>query len=329
MGQESIRIRIENEIFSRMARKYSEEEIVNYLMSLLMDNYPLRSAVTIAADPEGKELSVFAHRGLSRNFIKEMYARKDLPLLVAALGNTVSIGGDDERARDPSFRLEHRYQSLYATPCRLQGETVGIFLVDSDDPGLLTTEMKESFLAYSRLAALFLSLRAVRGRVSRIPDVDLITGLNTFKYFHEVLHRELSRGKKFGHPVSLLYLKVRNLREMNGIYGHVAADAALAEMSERIKGMLREVDYAARSGGMIYLVLPRMSKAEAAELAERMVDSMNASPAGKGDVPLLVAIGVTQYPKDGETERVLIPHTEAMVHESLRKIGNSFSVYRD
>jgi GGDEF domain-containing protein len=80
---------------------------------------------------------------------------------------------------------------------------------------------------------------------------------------------------------------------------------------------------------MIYLVLPRMSKAEAAELAERMVDSMNASPAGKGDVPLMVAIGVTQYPKDGETERVLIPHTEAMVLESLRKIGNSFSVYRD
>jgi diguanylate cyclase (GGDEF)-like protein len=329
MNRENTRIRIENEIFSRMERKYSEEEIVNYLMSLLMDNYPLRSAVTIAMDPEGEGLSVFAHRGLSRNFIKEMYAKKDNPVLAAARKDTVSISGDDERARDPSFRLEHGYQSLYATPCRLQGKTVGIFLVDSDDPGLLTTETKESFLAYSRFATFFLALRAIRGKVSRIPDVDSVTGLNTFKYFHEILHRELSRGKKFAHPVSLLFLKVRNLREMNGIYGHMAADAALAEMSGRIKGMLREVDYAARSGGMIYLVLPRMTKRESAGLAERIVDSMNASPAGKGDVHLMVAIGVAQYPKDGDTERVLIPHTEAMVHESMRKSGNAFTIYRD
>ena len=116
---------------------------------------------------------------------------------------------------------------------------------------------------------------------------------------------------------------------MNGVYGHVAADAALAEMAGRIRGMLREVDYAARSGGMIYLVLPRMAKAEAAEMAGRIVDSMNASPVGKGDILLTAAIGVTQYPKDGDTERVLIPHTEAMVHESMRRGGNAVTVYRD
>jgi GGDEF domain-containing protein len=56
---------------------------------------------------------------------------------------------------------------------------------------------------------------------------------------------------------------------------------------------------------------------------------MNASPVGKGDIRLMLAIGVTQYPKDGETERVLIPHTEAMVHESLRKGGNTVTVYRE
>ena len=69
MSGGNIRIRIENEIFGRMEKKYSEEEQANHLMSLLMDNYPLLSAVTIAADSLGKNLSVFAHRGLSGNFI--------------------------------------------------------------------------------------------------------------------------------------------------------------------------------------------------------------------------------------------------------------------
>ncbi len=329
MNADDIRIRIENEILGRMEKRYSEEEQANYLMSLLMDHYPLSSAVTIAVEAEGERISVFAHRGLSGNFIKELYARKDHPLLAEARKGTVVIVGDDERAQDPAFRLEHEYGSLYAAPCRIHGETLGVFVADSAAPGLFTPEVRESFSAYSRLATFFLVLRSLKGRISRIPDADAVTGFYTFKYFHEVLHRELTRGAKFRHPVSLLYLKIRNLREMNEVYGHVAADAALVEAAAVIKGNLREVDYGARSGGMIHVVMPRMTKAEAAAVAGRIVDAMNASPPGKGTVRLAAAIGVVAYPKDGETERVLIPHAEAMVNEALRKGGNAVAAYRD
>ena len=329
MSGDEIRKRIENEMFGRMEKKYSEEEQVNYLMSLLMDHYPLHSAVTVALDPKGETMSVFAHRGLSGNFIKQMYTKKFLPVIAAAREDPVAVRGGDERAGDPSFRLEHPYRSLYAAPCRLGERTLGVFLVDSDDPDLLTPETEESFFAYSCLATFFLALRELRGKISRVPDVDSVTGLFTFKYFHEVLHRELSRGKKFRHPVSLMFMKVRSLREMNEVYGHVSADAALGETARTVRGKLREVDYAARSGGMIYVVLPQMTKAESARVAERIIEAMNANPVGKGNIRLTVAIGVTEYPKDGDTERVLIPHTEAMVHESMRKRGNACTVYRD
>ncbi len=195
MSEDRIRTRIENEMFARMEKKYSEEEQANYLMSLLMDNYPLLSAVTIALDPEGEEPSIFAHRGLSGNYIKQMYTMKSLPVITAARKDPVIVGEKDERAKDPTFRLEHAYKSLYAVPCRLQEETWGIFVADSDDPGLFTSETLESFFAYSRLATFFLALRSLRGRISRVPDVDSVTGLYTFKYFHEVLHRELTRGE--------------------------------------------------------------------------------------------------------------------------------------
>lgn len=328
MSGDSIRKRIVDEIFGRLEKKYSEEELANYLMSLLMDHYPLLSAVTIALDPDGG-LSVFAHRGLSGKFIKEMYTGKSFPVLEAARREPVSVGGSDRRVSDPLFRLEHGFQSLYAAPCRLQGKTLGVFLVDSNDPGLLTPEIRESFLAYTRIVTVFLALRDLRGKVSRVPDVDSVTGLYSFRVFHEILHRELTRAQKLGHPASLLFLKVRNLREMNDVYGHVAADAALRVISDRVRGILREVDCASRSGGMIHIVLPQMTKAEAAGVAGKIVEAMNDAPVGKGDIFLTVAIGVTQFPKDGVTERVLIPHTEAMVHESLRKGGNAFTAYRD
>ena len=44
---------------------------------------------------------------------------------------------------------------------------------------------------------------------------------------------------------------------------------------------------------------------------------------------LKIAIGVTAFPDDGDTERVLIPNVENMVHESVRKGGNAVTVFGD
>lgn len=329
MSPAETRLRIENEIFARQEKKYSEEEQANHLMNLVMESYPLLSASVVAVDQDGKGVSIFGQRGLSGHFIKEMYARKDQPLITAALKGEVAISGSDARGKSPGFRLEHDYKVLYAAPCRLHGETLGVFVADSMHPDLLTPETREAFLAYARLATLFLALRNLRGKVSRVPDVDAVTGLFTFKYFHEVLHRELTRGKKFGHSAALMFLKLRNLREMNEVYGHVPADKALVEVAERIRAFLRDIDYVSRSGSNIYVVMPGMTKADARATAARIVEAMDASPVKRGDVHLKLAIGIVGFPKDGDTEKVLLPHVESMVHESMRKGGNAVSVFKE
>ncbi len=329
MSSLDTRIRIENEILGLIEKKSTEEELGNRLMYLLVENYPLRSASTIAVDPDGGDVAVFAHRGLSGNFIKELYAHRSLPLIAAALQGEVAVDQADSRAKDPAFRFEHAYKSLYAVPCRLQERTMGVFIADSAEPDLLDPKTREAFAAYARLATLFLALRDLRGKISRIPDVDSVTGLSTFKHFHEVMHRELTRGMKFHHPVSLVFVKIRHLREMNEVYGHVASDAALAEVARRVKAPLREVDYAARSGGKIYILMPKLEKAEAATVMKRVVEAMDASPVGKGDVTLNAAVGIVSYPKDGDSERVLIPYADAMVLEATRRGGNAVAVFRD
>ncbi|HEY7527575.1 MAG TPA: GGDEF domain-containing protein [Candidatus Deferrimicrobiaceae bacterium] len=329
MTHPNTRVRIVNEILGRQEKKYSEQEQANHLMHLLMENYPLLSASVIAVEPGGKGISLFAQRGLSNNFIKEMYARKEHPLITAAMKSEVAVSGGDSGGKDPGFRWEHACKALYAAPCRLQEETLGVFIADSMDPGLLNEETRQDLLAYSRLATLFLALRNLQGRISRVPDVDAVTGLFTFKYFHEVLHRELSRARKFGHAVSLMIMKIRGLREMNEVYGHVPADNALAALGAAIRAALRDVDYAARSGGSFYVLLPEMTKAEAGEAAAKIAASLDASPIGQGNVFLKLAIGIASFPKDAKEEKVLLPLVESMVHESMRKGGNAVSVYKD
>lgn len=322
------RIRIESEILSRMEKRYSEEEQANHLMSLLLDNYPLHSAVVLAFD-EGKSPLVVAHRGLSGNFIKDLYAKGTLPVIDAAASGEIVIGGDDPRLSDPAWRLEHECRSIYAAPCRIQGETVGVFLADSGQADLFAGETRNAFLRYAQLCAILLLLRTYRGKAARVPDIDPVTGLRGFKFFHEVLHREMMRGKKFRHPVSILFIKVRFLREMNEVHGHVAADHALVAFVEAVRRCVREVDFVTRTGSMIHIVMPQMEKGEASKVAETIREAVDASRPGRGGVVLKAAIGVVSCPKDGDTERVLLPHVESMVHESARKGGSAVTVFRD
>ena len=328
MNPVQTRVRVENEILSRLEERFSEEELANLLMSLLLDNYPLRSGVLLGFDG-GTSPLVVAHRGLSGNFIKDLYTRGVFPLLEAASSGEIVLQGDDPRLSDPAWRMEHACRGIYAAPCRLQGETLGVFVADSDRPDLFAGETRQAFLRYARLGAILLHLRSSRGKTPGESGLDTVTGLHDFKFFHEVLHREITRGRKFRHPVSLVFIKIRFLRQMNEVHGHLAADRALVELVGKIRESMREVDQITRSGGMIYNVMPQTGKEEAAKTAEKIVAALEAAPKGLGNIALKVAIGVATYPKDGDTERVLIPHAESMVHESVRKGGNAVSVFRD
>ena len=115
----------------------------------------------------------------------------------------------------------------------------------------------------------------------------------------------------------MLY-EVITLREMNDVYGHVAADALLVEAAAKVREHLRVVDSPARSGGMLYVVMPRLGKEDAARTAERIAGAMDSSPVGKGKVFLRFAIGVTTYPEDGATERIRITSYNVCYTKLLR-----------
>jgi polar amino acid transport system substrate-binding protein len=126
-----------------------------------------------------------------------------------------------------------------------------------------------------------------------------------------------------------MFVKVLHMREMNGIYGHLVADEALIALSEVIKANLREVDFIARSGSSFYVVMPELRKEEAESFASKVAEGMDEMPVAGREVTLNTAIGVTAFPDDGDSERVLIQNAEQMVRESVRKGGNAVTVFRD
>ena len=59
MRGDNTRLRIENEMFGRMEKKYSEEERANCLMGLLLDNDPLLEAMVRESLRKGGNAATF------------------------------------------------------------------------------------------------------------------------------------------------------------------------------------------------------------------------------------------------------------------------------
>ena len=75
------------------------------------------------------------------------------------------------------------------------------------------------------------------------------------------LDAEIKRSRRYREPLSLLFLDVDGLKNINDRHGHRAGSEALREVAGVIRAELRETDTGARWGGDEFTVIaPNTSK---------------------------------------------------------------------
>lgn len=125
---------------------------------------------------------------------------------------------------------------------------------------------------------------ALQNRVEVLDQLasrDRLTGLYNFGSFEGELNKRLQifRGQQHPMPLSLIMCDVDFFKRFNDTFGHVAGNAALQEVANRICRTVRDNDYVARYGGEEFSVLlGRCSIDAAARLAERIRETIAADP---------------------------------------------------
>jgi diguanylate cyclase (GGDEF)-like protein len=134
----------------------------------------------------------------------------------------------------------------------------------------------------------------------QLADLDALTGLHNRRYFHETLAREVSRAQRYGRRLALVVFDLDDFKAINDRIGHLAGDAVLAEIAERVRDVVRAADIACRVGGDEFaVILPESSMGDADQLYHRVrgaVSSRAVAQAGR----LNLSAGIAELTEDDD-----------------------------
>lgn len=131
---------------------------------------------------------------------------------------------------------------------------------------------------------------------------DPLTGLWNRRHALRRLDEELARAKRYRQPLSVLFIDVDWLKQINDQGGHSVGDGALKQVAEAIRSSCRAVDVAARFGGDEYLVIASSTGADGASLGERI----RVAAKRLTNDALTVSVGVAEFDATQHTDASML-----------------------
>jgi diguanylate cyclase (GGDEF)-like protein len=187
-----------------------------------------------------------------------------------------------------------------AVPVQSEVEAIGVLTIFMrDDPSGVPTEEALAELEALALRAGPALDNARRFREARqLADLDALTGLHNRRYFHETLAREVARAQRYGRHLALVVFDLDDFKAINDRIGHLAGDAVLAAVADRVRDVVRSADVACRVGGDEFaIILPESVLDDADQLYRRVQTQISSRPlpeAGR----LLVSAGIAELQED-------------------------------
>jgi diguanylate cyclase (GGDEF)-like protein len=172
-----------------------------------------------------------------------------------------------------------------------------------------SAELMARVQVHLRIRALQEELRIKNEKLHLLASTDELTGLANRREFMKVGETELSRARRYGHPLSLVLLDLDHFKRVNDTFGHVAGDAVLKAVGLHLLSGLRDHDLAARYGGEeMVLLLPHTRLQDAILVAERYrknLRELNLKFKGV-QVPVSASFGVaSNHNKDSTLQMIL------------------------
>src|SRR5437773_1718304 len=153
----------------------------------------------------------------------------------------------------------------------------------------------------SRLDQAYKELESTNARLKETSFKDEVTGLYNRRFFSLRLEEELSRYRRFNHPVSVVLLDLDGFKAVNDDLGHAVGDDTLRDVAQILMKHSRGINVVSRYGGDEFAVLlVETSKAGARLYADRIREVVAKYPFSHGKI-VTASFGVASLPDDEAT----------------------------
>ncbi len=196
---------------------------------------------------------VHLNRELRVTFANEACARWLGPAWAMAEGKTLHelLSPEIYEARLPHVQRALRGETVEFVSER-QTEQGGRIFKNSYVPDLDPLGRCEGVYAVS---ADVTELKQTEERLSELAFTDTLTGLRNRRFVADRLPQMLSRARRTGLGVGVIYLDIDRFKRVNDEQGHAVGDAVLQEFARRLRASTRLHDVAARFAGDEFVVL--------------------------------------------------------------------------
>ena len=252
---------------------------------------------------------------------------------IVADGETVAIHQEsDEFWASFALHAQAIVKSYIGSPVRVRGEIYGTISFAASEPR--ATPFTETEIDFIRLIAQWLGLalerQVIEGELRHNALHDALTGLPNQRLFYDRLQVAMAQAKRAGGNLAVCFVDLDRFKVVNDTLGHRVGDALLKQVTERLKGTLRDGDTLARLGGDEFVVLLPLvtDSAAAGKVAQRLLDSLEQPVTIDGrEVFVTASVGVSLYPDAGTDPEALVKSADRAMYQAKEIGRDSYQIY--
>lgn len=162
-------------------------------------------------------------------------------------------------------------------------------------------------------------------RDGTLANKDRLTGLYNHRSFQERFREEISRARRYGQSISVIYADLDNFASLNKGAGFRCGDQVIQKVSNVFQAQedkARTSDIACRFGGQEFVaLLPETDKVGAAVKAERLREAVSDTMM-PGGVSVTLSIGVATFPEDGSSAGDVLSAAQIAV-QAAKELGRN------
>lgn len=146
---------------------------------------------------------------------------------------------------------------------------------------------------------------------------DPLTGLHNRRFILTQMSSLVASARRHERELSAVVIDVDSFKSLNDELGHAAGDAALVEISARLKRRVRREDFVGRLGGEeILVLLPDTSSREAARVAEDLRRAVGGKPMVIGELSRTITVSCGWATWAGEAPEELLRRADEAMYRA-------------